>query len=88
MAKDPIPDWLRLAAKIQADVIAEDASDPGSPISAHDAKRAVLHTRHDMIMLISLLTTLNQSADAANRRLRIMMWLLVGLIVVAGSVRV
>jgi hypothetical protein len=51
--------WVAFAAKVQADLIAFDAADPGAPITDHEVKRAALHTRHDMVLLTTHLAFLN-----------------------------
>ena len=61
--------WMEIAAQVQADVIAKDASEPGAPISDHDFKRATLHTRHDMVIVTTLLAFVNQQNDSIDRKL-------------------
>ena len=82
--------WAELAAKAQADVIRADAADPGVPISAHDAKRAVLHTRHDMVMVTLLLVTLNNQAEGIDRKARSivrLLWTILAVVTAAALLR-
>ena len=76
MKTDLVNEWVELAAKVQADVIASDAADPGAPISTHDAKRAVLHTRQDMVMVLTLLGGLIQQVGAIDQKSRTLVRLL------------
>ena len=63
--------WVKFAGEVQADVIAADASDPGSPIGDHDVRRATLHTRQDMVLLATHLAFLNAQAELLERK---MLW--------------
>jgi hypothetical protein len=80
--------WVELAAQIQAEVIAEDAADPGAPISGHQVKRAMLHTRHDMVMVVSLLGTLTHQADKLEKSIRAIVrigWLVTALLIIIAA---
>ena len=76
MITDRVNEWVELAAKVQAEVIASDAAHPGTPISNHDVKRAVLHTRHDMIMVVAMLGGLIHQVDAIDKKSRTLVRLL------------
>jgi hypothetical protein len=60
--------WACFAAKVQTDLIALDASDTGAPISEHEVRRATLHTRHDMVLLVTHLTLLNGQIETLNHK--------------------
>lgn len=60
--------WLEFAQKMQIDVMQSDAADPGVPISNHDAKRGIVHTRQDLVMVLSLTTALVYQLDEINSR--------------------
>ncbi|MDY7524563.1 hypothetical protein [Sphingomonas sp. 10B4] len=57
---------MEIAADAQAEVIAKDAADPGEPITDHDWRRAVFHTRQDMVLVVTLLAGLCE--EAVNRK--------------------
>lgn len=84
MSNEPAEKWSELAAKVQAEVIAQDATDPDLPISGHQVKRALLHSRQDLVVVAALLTGLNQQAGVLNRTGRLiarLLWVVVVLLV-------
>ena len=75
MKQDPAK-WAELAAQVQATVLAEDAADPDRPMSVHEAKRAVLNIRRDMVMVTAMLAFLNNQTEAVDHKARTVVRLL------------
>ena len=82
--------WVAFAAKVQSDLIASDAADPGVPINDHDVRRATLHTRQDMVLLATHLAFLNAQAETLERKSTTMTRLLwvIAIILVVIALRV
>jgi hypothetical protein len=45
-------------------------ADPGEPITDHDFRRAVLHTRQDMVLVVTLLAGLCEEAGKGKKLAR------------------
>jgi hypothetical protein len=58
------------------------ATDPRVPVNDHDVKRATLHTRQDMVLLVTHLAFLNAQAETIDRRSVTMTRLLWAIVVV------
>ena len=85
MSNEAAERWAELAAKVQAEVVVQDSADPGVPISGYQVKRALLHSRQDLVVVATLLTGLNQQADALDRKGRLiarLLWVMVTLLAV------
>lgn len=89
MGMDSRSKWLELAQVAQANVIEQDAADPGPPITEHEVMRATLHTRQDMVMVVTLLAGLIHQTEALHKRARTTNLLLavIVLLLVIGIVR-
>ena len=64
--------WDERAARLQDGVRASDARDAAGfevPISAFETRKAVTHTRQDIVMLVSLASSLNAQAQTIKRLL-------------------
>jgi hypothetical protein len=78
--------WVEFAAKVQADVMAQDAANAGPPVTADESRKATFYIRQDLILVTSHLTFLNQHAENIDRKLKTivrMLWLIaaIGLLI-------
>jgi hypothetical protein len=78
--------WVEFAAKVQADVISQDAANAGTPVTADESRKATLNIRQDLVLVTSHLMFLNQHAENIDRRLKTivrMLWLIaaIGLLI-------
>jgi len=65
------PLWDRQAAELQRRIIESDhdRSKWAPPVTAAQVKLAILHTRHDMVMLVSYLSSANAQLRTIRRLL-------------------
>jgi hypothetical protein len=68
--------WVEFAAKVQADVIAQDAANTGPTISADASRKAISYIRQDLVLVASHLTFLNQHAENIHQTLKTIVRLL------------
>lgn len=67
--------WDYRAVKLQEEVIASDQVDkaglsgPEVPVTAFDVRKAILHTRHDIVLLWSSLSSVNAQLQTIKRLL-------------------